>query len=76
MRIYSRILGYAGPLWPCAFYYFSAILLSIVFGLATYGLVIPLLKVLFNQEELRPVIMGRPGNAQMAAKHPLPYNLI
>lgn len=52
MRIYSRILGYAGPLWPCAFYYFSAILLSIVFGLATYGLVIPLLKVLFNQEEL------------------------
>lgn len=58
MRIYSRVLDYAGPLRKCAFYYFFAILLSIFFGLATYGLVIPLLKVLFNQEELNHLLLA------------------
>ena len=57
MRIYFRILDYAGPLRKSAFYYFFAILLSIFFGLATYGLVIPLLKVLFNQEELNRLLL-------------------
>ncbi|CAH2559664.1 ABC transporter ATP-binding protein [Cardinium endosymbiont of Oedothorax gibbosus] len=58
MRIYSRILDYVRPLRKCAFYYFFAILLSIFFGVATYGLVIPLLKVLFNQEELNHLLLA------------------
>ncbi|WP_419241103.1 ABC transporter ATP-binding protein [Cardinium endosymbiont of Nabis limbatus] len=56
MRMYSRIIAYAGPLKKSALYYFLAILLSIFFGLVTYGLVIPLLKVLFNQEELNRLL--------------------
>ncbi|WP_243518341.1 ABC transporter ATP-binding protein [Candidatus Cardinium sp. cBcalN1] len=59
MRIYSRILAYAGPLKKCSCYYFLAMLLSIFFGLATYGLVIPLLKVLFNQEELNSLLLEK-----------------
>ncbi|WP_342265207.1 ABC transporter ATP-binding protein [Cardinium endosymbiont of Philonthus spinipes] len=60
MRIYARILDYAGSLRKRAFVYFFAILLSIFFGLATYGLVIPLLKVLFNQEELNRLLLAAP----------------
>lgn len=59
MRIYSRILDYAGPLSKYSFYYFFAILLSIVFGLITYSLVIPLLKVLFNQEWLNCLLLEK-----------------
>ncbi|MGI2299316.1 ABC transporter ATP-binding protein [Candidatus Cardinium hertigii] len=59
MRTYSRILDYAGPWRRCALYYFFAILLSIFFGLATYGLVIPLLKILFNQEELNRLLLDQ-----------------
>ncbi|TSJ81024.1 ABC transporter transmembrane domain-containing protein [Cardinium endosymbiont of Dermatophagoides farinae] len=57
MRIYSRILAYAGPLSKCAVCYFFAILLSILFGLVTYGLVVPLLKVLFDQEALNHLLL-------------------
>ncbi len=56
MKVYSRILVYAGPLKKLSFYYFLSIFFAICFGLATYGLVIPLLKVLFNQEELNRLI--------------------
>ncbi|TDG95159.1 ABC transporter ATP-binding protein [Cardinium endosymbiont of Culicoides punctatus] len=63
MNIYSRILGYVGPLKKLAFYYFIAIFFSIFFGLTTYGLVIPLLKILFNQEEL---------NHMLSQQQPLP----
>lgn len=57
MSIYSRILGYAGPLKKLSFCYFIAIFFSIFFGLTTYGLVIPLLKILFNQEELNRLLL-------------------
>lgn len=57
MRIYFKVLDYAGPLQKWSFYYFLAIALSIFFGLFTYGLVIPLLKVLFNQEELNRLLL-------------------
>ncbi|MDD9139348.1 MAG: ABC transporter ATP-binding protein/permease [Candidatus Cardinium sp.] len=43
-----------------AFCYFMATFLSIFFGLITYSLVIPLLKVLFNQEELNTRLVGNP----------------
>ncbi len=57
MWIYYRILDYAGPLKKDSFYYFFTTLLSIFFELVTYGLVIPLLKVLFNQEELHHLLL-------------------
>lgn len=59
MRTYARILHYAGPWRRSALYYLFAILLSIFFGLATYGLVIPLLKILFNQEELNHLLLDQ-----------------
>ncbi|MBX9889651.1 MAG: ABC transporter ATP-binding protein/permease [Amoebophilaceae bacterium] len=59
MKIYYRILNYVGPLKQHALGYFCATLLSVVFGLATYSLVIPLLNVLFNQETLSDLVLEK-----------------
>ena len=62
MQTYRRILSYAGPFKKLASYYFLAYLLAISFGLANFSLLIPILKVLFNQTELQTAIstMSKP----------------
>jgi len=51
MRTYLRLISFAKPLGGITIRYFIFSVLSIVFGLANFTLVIPLLDVLFGQKE-------------------------
>ncbi|GAB4399670.1 MAG: ABC transporter ATP-binding protein [Microscillaceae bacterium] len=48
MKTFFRILGLAHPVWGYAFAFFLFAFLSTLFGLANFGLLIPLLNVLFD----------------------------
>ena len=50
MKTYLRLISFARPLGSITLRYFIFSLLSIVFGLVNFTLVIPLLNVLFGQE--------------------------
>jgi subfamily B ATP-binding cassette protein MsbA len=54
MKIYLRLLGFARPLGRLAVPYFIFSLLSTVFGLLTFGLIIPLLSLLFSTAQASP----------------------
>eukprot|EP01132_Coremiostelium_polycephalum_P000105 gene105-141_t len=54
MKTYLRILSYARPIRKLVPFYFLSILLAIIFGLLNFSLLIPLLKVLFNQTPTDP----------------------
>lgn len=57
MAVFFRIFKYARPFKVLSLCYFFFIFLAIFFGLSTYSLFIPLLKVLFNQEELNNLLL-------------------
>lgn len=56
MKTYLRLISFARPLGGITFRYFIFSLLSIIFGLVNFTLVIPLLNVLFGQESSDAVL--------------------
>lgn len=60
MKTYWRILSYAGPIWRLVPLYLLAIVLAVFFGLINLSLLIPLLKVLFSQENIHDTLATLP----------------
>ncbi|XWN34931.1 MAG: ABC transporter ATP-binding protein [Roseivirga sp.] len=63
MKTYLRILSYAGPVRRLMLLYFLATIPSIFFGLANLSLLIPLLEVLFSQDNLSDTLATIPKPA-------------
>lgn len=59
MKIYFRLLQYAKPLEKFAIPYFLFSILSTIFGLMNFTLLIPLLNILFKQETVDPSTIVR-----------------
>ena len=59
MKIYFRLLQYAKPQEKFAIPYFLFSILSTVFGLMNFTLLIPLLNILFKQEAADPTLLIR-----------------
>ncbi len=59
MKIYFRLLQYAKPLEKFAIPYFLFSILSTLFGLMNFTLLIPLLNILFKQEAADPTLLIR-----------------
>ena len=59
MKIYFRLLQYAKPLEKFAIPYFLFSILSTVFGLMNFTLLIPLLNILFKQDAADPTLLIR-----------------
>ncbi len=57
MKIYFRLLQYAKPLEKFAIPYFLFSIMSTVFGLMNFTLLIPLLNILFKQEAADPTLL-------------------
>lgn len=62
MKVYFRLLAYAKPIEKFAIPYFIYSILSVVFGLLNFTLLIPLFDILFNPESTTkmPVITSMP----------------
>lgn len=56
MRIFLRILGYARPLGPYLPQYLLYVVLSTVFSVVNFTIIIPLLEVLFNQVDQEQLV--------------------
>lgn len=56
MKIYLRILTYAQPIRRLVPFYFLAIILTVVFGLINFSLLIPLLEILFSSGDVNQAI--------------------
>ncbi|NJL12011.1 MAG: ABC transporter ATP-binding protein [Microscillaceae bacterium] len=70
MKTFFRILGLAHPVWGYALAFFLFAFLSTLFGLANFGLLIPLLNVLFDtvdpSEALSRPLAGSPYSLEAA----------
>lgn len=60
MKIFFRILTYAQNIVPKLVYFFIFSILGIIFGAFNVVLIIPMLKVLFNQEDTSVVVPALP----------------
>ncbi len=56
MKIYLRILTYAQPIRRLVPFYFLAIILTVVFGLINFSMLIPLLDILFSSADITEAI--------------------
>jgi subfamily B ATP-binding cassette protein MsbA len=64
MKVYFRLLQYAKPIEKFAIPYFIFSILSTVFGLMNFTLLIPLLNILFDQDtssNIAPVVTAQPS---------------
>jgi subfamily B ATP-binding cassette protein MsbA len=60
MKIYFRLLGFTGTLGRYLILYFIPVLLAVFFSLGNFGLLIPLLDVLFMSPETNNAVLTEP----------------